>query len=359
MKLLTPHDTLLHALKLAEGGRFTVSPNPMVGCVIMKDDEVVGEGFHQYAGGHHAEIMALQQAGSAAQEATVYVTLEPCCHTGRTPPCTDSLIKAGVKRVYIASTDPNPLVAGKGILALEAANIEVHVGILGEQAQKLNEIFFHYMRHKRPFVIAKWAMSLDGKTITHSDDSRDISSQASQQFAHQTRQRVDAILIGSQTAIHDNPSLTARFHLQDRLQAKQPVRIILTSRGQLPFNLKIFDPVLAAKTIIATTDSVDPVWEKMAKEKNISVLILPKNKNGQVDLHALLNTLGKMEITSLLIEGGMTMHENFIEEDLVNQFHVYLAPVIIGKLNKKHRLDITHSSRIEADYYFNADIEVS
>lgn len=345
------------ALHLAKRGRYTVSPNPMVGCLIVKNGQILGQGYHQRAGGPHAEIYALKEAGKAAHGATAYVTLEPCCHFGKTPPCTSALIEAGISKVYVATQDPYTLVAGKGIQALQAAGIEVEIGLLRQEAQSLNEIFFHYITRQRPFVIAKWAMSLDGKTITHADDNRDISSPESQQTAHDIRQQVDAILIGAKTACYDNPQLTARFTTENTSVTKQPIRIVLTTHGNLPMDLKIFDPLMPAKTIIATTGDADKSWCQLMTNKNMEILILPKNERGQVDLPSLLDALGKREITSLLVEGGMTVHESFFNEHLVNKVQVYLAPVIIGSLPAKKPLKILNISHLARDIHLTADYE--
>jgi diaminohydroxyphosphoribosylaminopyrimidine deaminase / 5-amino-6-(5-phosphoribosylamino)uracil reductase len=357
MSILSPDHYMSLALALAERGRYTVSPNPMVGCVIVKDNRVIGQGFHHHAGGPHAEILALEQAGLEARGASAYVTLEPCCHHGKTPPCTEALIKAGIKQVYAACIDPNPLVAGKGIEALRAAKINVNVGLGEIEAKRLNEIFFHFMKHKRPFVIAKWAMSLDGKTITHKDDTRDISSSISLQTAHRVRQQVDAILIGANTAKEDNPLLTVRWRALDVPITKQPRRIVLSSHGDLPLDLHLFSSADADKTIVVTTASVNTTWRQAALEKNITLILVEKNKKGRVDLCSMLNELGKHNITSVLVEGGRTVHENFMEENLVNQFHVYLAPVIIGSLPKKQRLSTIKLTSLATDFYFTADHE--
>lgn len=351
--MTTQPDYMAAALQLAEHGRLTVSPNPMVGCILVKNNRIVGEGFHQRAGAPHAEVLALQQAQSQARDAVAYITLEPCCHYGRTPPCTQALIEAGIKKVYVACEDPNPLVAGKGITALRAAGIEVETGSYAAEAKRLNEIFFHFIHQKRPFVIAKWAMSLDGKTITHPHDARDISGARSHDMSHRIRQQVDAILIGANTAIHDDPLLTARF--ADEAVLKQPVRVVLSSRGNLPMNLKLFDPSMPAKTIVATTTDVDQKWLAKITKKNIDVLILPKNKNAQVDLPSLLSELGKKEITSLLVEGGMTVHTNFFNDNLVNKIEVHLAPVIIGALEKKKTLAQITVAHIDSDLHIIAD----
>ncbi|VVC77036.1 Riboflavin biosynthesis protein RibD [Aquicella siphonis] len=343
------------ALRLAEKGRLTVSPNPMVGCVIVSQGQIVGQGFHQQAGGPHAEIMALQQAGSMAKGATAYVTLEPCCHHGKTPPCTTALIQAGIKQVYAACTDINPLISGAGAAQLRAAGIQVETGLMEKEALGLNEIFFHYMKHNRPFVIAKWAMSLDGKTITASGDSRDISSQASRQHSHQFRQQVDAILIGANTARQDNPFLTVRYSPETGLPVRHPLRIVLSGKGSLPLDLNLFDPRLPGKTLVATTPDADQHHIASLREQDVEVLVLPANSRHQVDLHSLMSELGRRQITSLLVEGGMTVHEHFFHENLVNKIHVYLAPAVIGSLKNKRFLDEFKVSTLDKDIFITSD----
>lgn len=345
----TPSNNMLLALKLAERGCLTVSPNPMVGCVIVKNEKIIGQGFHQRAGEPHAEIYALEEAGPEANGATAYVTLEPCCHHGRTPPCTDALIKAGIKKVYVACADPNPLVAEKGITQLRAAGIDVELGLHADEAKKLNEIFFHFITHQRPFVIAKWAMSLDGKTITHAEDNRSISSAASQVDAHEQRQQVDAILIGANTARHDNPLLTVR--LTSETASKHPIRLILSSDGNLPLDLNIFKSDLPSKTILITSEQTDA---HKFYEKNICVMKLPLNPQGKINLSSLLDKLGEMHITSLLVEGGMQVHEQFFADNLVNKISVYLAPVIIGSLEKKQTVTLDDYKKIASDIHIAA-----
>jgi len=351
MSKSTPQDFMRIALNLAEKGRLSVSPNPMVGCVIVKDGQIIGQGFHEKPGCAHAEVNALQEAGIAAKGASVYLSLEPCCHHGKTPPCTNALIAAGIKQVFVACLDPNPLVAGKGIETLRHAGIPVEVGLLETEAKQLNCVFFHYITTKTPFVTAKWAMSLDGKTITPTNDDKKISNESSHQHAHQLRQQVDAILIGSKTAISDNPLLTVRY--VDQIAEKQPIRIVLASKGQLAFDLHLFS---SDKTIIATTDAADPHWLKQAKEKNIDVLVLPANRDNQVDLHALLIELGKRKIASLLVEGGMTTLDNFFKESLINQVHVYLAPTIIGAREQKQFLPDLVYTEMNGNHHFTAII---
>ncbi len=340
----TPHDHMTQALALAAQGRYTVSPNPMVGCVIVKNGKIVGEGFHHHAGAHHAEVHALLAAGHAAQDATAYVTLEPCCHYGKTPPCTQALIQAGIKKVVVACLDPNPLVSGKGLTTLKNAGIIVEIGLCESEATQLNAIFFHYIQTQRPFVISKWAMSLDGKTVTHPQDNKHISGSASHQHAHDLRQQVDAILIGAETARLDNPLLTARF--TEEKPKKQPHRIILSASGCLP-NLNLFSET-NGKTWIITT----PEGSTQPLPAHIEKIILPPDTSGYIPLPLLLTTLGEKQITSLLVEGGMHLHEQFFQQNLVNQCQVYLAPVFIGKNTQKQTYDQVQLATLEQDYVF-------
>ena len=335
--MMSHHDYMAYALTLAEKGRNTVSPNPMVGCVIVKGGRIIGEGYHQKAGTPHAEIHALKQAGRGAMDATLYVTLEPCCHTGRTPPCTEAIIQSKIKHIFIATQDPYPRINGRGIQLLNEAGIKIHLGLLQNEAQQLNEIFFHYAKTKRPFVIAKWAMSLDGKTVTHPKDDRTISSLRAHEKAHALRAKVDAILIGAATARQDNPILTTRY-TASHLPPKQPIRIVATTSGKLPRSLNLFDHTLPAKTIVATTKQGALRLRRIMMKKDIEILVLPQHKSGHIKLKSLLGALGKREITSLLVEGGMTLHESFMEENLINQLHIFLSPTLIGKMKSKKKL---------------------
>jgi diaminohydroxyphosphoribosylaminopyrimidine deaminase/5-amino-6-(5-phosphoribosylamino)uracil reductase len=350
---MTSHlDYMQIALQLAARGRLTTSPNPMVGCVIVKKGQIIGEGFHERAGEPHAEIHALREAGQDAQGATAYVTLEPCCHQGRTPPCSKALINAGVKKVYIATLDPNPLVAGKGVAELLAHGIEVETGLAEPAAKDLNQIFFHYMTKQRPFVIAKWAMSLDGKTMTTPGDSRQISCPDSSLHTHEIRQTVDAILVGANTVRNDNPQLTARS--ATAAEIRQPIRVILSSDGRLPIDLKIFSKELPGKTWIATTQAVPADWQDAIQSTQVEILVLPKNTEGQVSLPDLLAELGKKGITSILVEGGMKVHESFFKLNLVDKMHVYIAPVFIGSLAQKAVISNVDMQALGRDFYVSA-----
>lgn len=357
------HHHMMEAIRLAEGGRYSVSPNPLVGAIIVNaENQIIGRGFHQYAGGPHAEIYALQEAQHHHHQtrgATLYVTLEPCAHYGRTPPCTTALIAAGIRKVYVACLDPNPLVSGRGIRLLQEAGIEVEIGLCASAAQKQNEIFFHYITQKKPFVFAKWAMSLDGKTIAHQNDNRHISGQGASFLTHQLRASVDAILIGANTAIQDDPLLTARNSgnghenaNENKNAGKQPLRIVLSSKGNLPCDLKIFSTELPGKTLIATTVPAHhlPIYSKsLDPHSGIEILVLPANSQGRVDLSSLLLELGRREISSVLVEGGMTVNESFIQEKLIQKIFVYVAPVIIGTLEKKQPVEIIQTTQLQND----------
>jgi len=346
------------ALELAKKGRLTVSPNPMVGCLIVKNKQIIGQGWHQRAGEAHAEVLALREAGEAARGARVFITLEPCCHQGRTPPCTKALIEAGIKEVYVACEDPNPLVASQGIQALREAGVAVQVGLLETQARELNAIFFHYIKHRRPWVMAKWAMSLDGRTITQAQDSRQISGPESSEHTHQIRQALDAILVGARTAIQDNPQLTVRLQHETALLQKQPLRIVLSSQlTDLPLDLKLFSPDLPGKTLLATTLAADPLKQSAFEAQGIEVMVLPADEQGGVHLPALLDALGKREISSLLVEGGQMVHARFLQENLINSIQVYLAPALIGNLKYKRYLTNLQMNPLGNDYSFTAILE--
>lgn len=315
------------ALELAARGRGRTSPNPMVGAVLVKDGRIVGEGFHPRAGAPHAEIYALQQAGEAARGATLYVTLEPCCHYGRTPPCTQALIAAGVAEVHMAMLDPNPRVAGKGKAELEAAGIRTVVGECEEEARQMNEAFVHWVTVGRPFVLVKFAMSLDGKIATRTGDARWISGPEARRRVHQLRNEVDAILVGAGTVIADNPRLTTRLEEED---VRHPLRVILDSRGRVPLTAQVFDPHLPGRTLVATTPAASSAYREELQARGVEVLVLPADEQGRVSLEALLDELGRREITSLLVEGGSTVLGSFFDRRLVNKVIAFIAPLIVG-----------------------------
>ncbi|MBL7202457.1 MAG: bifunctional diaminohydroxyphosphoribosylaminopyrimidine deaminase/5-amino-6-(5-phosphoribosylamino)uracil reductase RibD [Anaerolineae bacterium] len=313
------------ALRLAERGRGRTSPNPMVGAVLVKDGEIVGEGFHPRAGEPHAEVFALRQAGERARGAILYVNLEPCCHYGRTPPCTRALIAAGVAEVHLAMLDPNPLVAGRGRAQLEAAGIRTVVGEREAEARALNEVFVYWVTTRRPFVIAKFAMSLDGKTATRIGDARWITGPSARQYVHRLRDQVDAILVGVNTVIADDPRLTTRL---EQAEVRHPLRVILDSRGRIPTTARVLDPALPGQTVIATTEAM-PLQRRRALVDKADVLVLPADEE-RVSPVALLAALGEREVTSLLVEGGGTVLGSFFAHGLVDKVLAFVAPMIIG-----------------------------
>ena len=338
-------------LTLAKRGLLTVSPNPMVGCIVVKNGVIVGEGWHQKAGEPHAEVYALQQAGDLAKNSTVYVSLEPCCHTGRTAPCVDALINAKVSKVVVATLDPNPKVAGNGVLRLQNAGITVELGLLEKQARKLNKIFFHYQISKRPYVFAKWAMSLDGKMAVNDSDNKQISSEKSREYTHQIRNICDAIIIGKKTLLEDNPKLDERV---GALKASNPKRFVIFSKlTEINSQWHILDTKVA-ETVFVCAEISDIAKEQLQK-LDIEYWLLP-NTNNRVCLNTLISKMGEQGITSLLVEGGNTLLSEFISKSLVDEFITYISPVMIANLNPKQNLG-WKVSRVGGDILVNAKIK--
>lgn len=314
------------ALKLAAKAEGYTSPNPLVGAVVVKDNRIVGRGYHKKAGTPHAEVHALNNAGELARGGTIYVTLEPCCHYGRTPPCTEAIKAAGIKRVVVAMTDPNPLVAGKGLKILKEAGIEVTTGVLADEAARLNEVFIKYITTGRPFVVLKAAVSLDGKIATVTGESKWITGPESREYTHRLRHRYDAILVGINTVLTDNPSLTARLPGDGGID---PVRVILDSKCRTPLNAKIINQSSKAKTIIACTKDAPEDRIKALKEAGTEVIVLP-HKEGKVDILELLKELGRRQVTSILVEGGAQVHGSFLTAGAVDKVYWFIAPLLIG-----------------------------
>jgi diaminohydroxyphosphoribosylaminopyrimidine deaminase/5-amino-6-(5-phosphoribosylamino)uracil reductase len=339
------------ALKLAGQAKGRTSPNPLVGAVIVKDGKVIGAGYHQKAGTPHAEVHALNAAGENAKGATLYTNLEPCCHWGRTPPCTEALIRAGIAEVYISAVDPNPSVAGKGVRQLEKAGICVHVGVCQQEAEKLNEVHTKYIQTGLPFVILKIAMSLDGKIATASGESQWITSEASRQRGHEIRDAVDAILVGRGTVESDNPALTTR--LQDR-QGQDAIRIVMDSHGRIPTDARIFNAESSAGAIVAVTPEA-PIENVKALEKSGAEVITVPEAHGKVCFKSLMEILGKREITSILIEGGGEINASAVAAGIVDKVMCFVAPIIIGGRNApgpiggegvSSLMDVPHLQRI-------------
>lgn len=316
----------LHLAALACG---RTSPNPMVGAVLVQAGEVVGEGWHSRAGAPHAEALALAAAGTRAQGAALYVTLEPCAHHGRTPPCTDALIAAGVRTVYAAVADPNPLVNGSGIAMLRAAGIATHIGLCEKEARQLNQPFFKLMTQQLPYLTAKFAASLDGKIATRNGNSQWITGAAARAYGHKLRDCADAILVGAGTVIADDPQLTTRLELQDR-EPKHPLRVIVDSRGRVPATARVFDPALPGKAVLATTQSINPSLQAALTAKGVETWTLPADAHGRVHLPSLMAELGRREHLNVLAEGGAQLLGALFDDKLVDHVCVFLAPMVIG-----------------------------
>jgi len=311
------------ALRLARKGLGKTSPNPAVGCVIVRDGQIVGEGWHKKAGTPHAEVHALEMAGSAAAGADVYVTLEPCCHTGKTPPCSDALIKAGVKRVIAGMSDPNPQVRGGGLAALKNAGIVVECGLLEIECLELNRAFIKQISTGIPYVTFKCAMTLDGNIATVTGDSRWISCEISRKEVHRMRARMDAVMVGVDTIIADNPDLTVRH-----VRGRHPLRVVVDTNLRTPESVKILSGRLASKTIIATTET-NPRVHLRYQQQGATILVCDID-DSRVSMTDLLKKLGKMGIQSILLEGGSRLAGEMLQRSLIDELVIFIAPKIIG-----------------------------
>lgn len=350
---------MARALRLARRGLCTTHPNPRVGCVVVANGEVVGEGWHREAGASHAEILALSQAGDRARGATVYLNLEPCCHQGRTPPCTDALVDAGVARVVAAMEDPNPQVGGGGIQNLRGAGIEVDVGLMRETAVALNRGFVSRMQQGRPWVILKAAASLDGRTAMADGESRWITSESSRADVHRLRARMSAVLTGSGTARADDPALTARCGGVTR----QPVRVLVDGSLQVPPSSRLFEA--GAQVVVATTADA----RKATYPAHVDVVRL-QGGGGRVDLNRLMCQLGERGINDLLVEAGASLNGVLLKNNLVDEIVLYMAPRFLGNdskgmfdlpfvtdLDQHIALDITDIRRIGKDIKVTALVQ--
>lgn len=312
------------AMQLAGNAIGRTSPNPLVGAVIVKDNRVVGCGWHRKAGTPHAEVHALNQAGELAQGADVYVTLEPCAHYGKTPPCAKALVEAKVKNVYGGLLDVNPKVAGKGFKILEDAGIHVEYGFLQDELRKQNEVFFKWIEHKKPFVVLKAAMTLDGKIATATGQSKWITNETSRAYGYKLRDIYDGIMVGINTVIEDNPMLTARVD-----GGKNPIRIVVDSSLKIDINANVVQDK-SAKTIIATTDKADKDKILKLQAQDVDVIVVDKDENDKVDIEKLLDILGQQNICSILVEGGATLSGSFVAKKLVDKVYFFIAPKIVG-----------------------------
>ncbi|RKY67927.1 MAG: bifunctional diaminohydroxyphosphoribosylaminopyrimidine deaminase/5-amino-6-(5-phosphoribosylamino)uracil reductase RibD [Candidatus Latescibacterota bacterium] len=320
--MLSDEEYLRETLRLAKKGAGYVSPNPLVGAVVVKDGYPVGKGAHLRAGGPHAEVNALNEAGDKSRGATLYVNLEPCCHYGKTPPCVDLIIKRGIKRVVCAMEDPNPLVSGKGFSRLRQAGIEVDVGKLEREARRINETYLKYITTGLPFVTLKWAQTLDGKIATCRGDSRWISSEASRRYVHQLRSQTDAVLVGVETVIKDDPLLSVRL-----IKGRSPLKIVLDSRLRLPPQAKVLQ---GEKLIVATVQRANRQRLDWLRGCGVEVWELPSTPDGWVDIEAVAREAGRHQITSILIEGGAHVAASALKAKIVDRVIVFIAPRILG-----------------------------
>ncbi len=311
------------ALRLAERGRGAVEPNPMVGACIVRKGRIIAEGYHRAFGGPHAEVEALRRAGRRARGAEVFVTLEPCCHTGKTAPCTDALVSTGVSRVVAAMKDPFEKVKGRGAARLRRAGIRVEVGLLGKEAAELNAPYVKLRTRGIPYFIAKYAMTLDGNIASAEGDSKWVSGPRSRRRAHLLRGRVDAIIIGVETALRDDPLLTAR-----PAGRRIPVRVVMDSRARLPLESRLVKTARRVPLVIAASESAPRGRARALEERGAEVVTLPGRE--LVDVRALARLLGRREITNVLVEGGSRVLGSFFGAGLIDEVTVFLAPKLLG-----------------------------
>jgi diaminohydroxyphosphoribosylaminopyrimidine deaminase/5-amino-6-(5-phosphoribosylamino)uracil reductase len=322
--MCTDDKHMSHAIELATRGEGSVEPNPMVGCVIVKDGVRIGEGWHREWGGPHAEVEALQACDSDVTGATMYVTLEPCCHTGKTPPCTEALLRAGIGRVVVAQTDPFPAVAGQGIERLRGAGLRVDVGVLEQAARQLNAPYRMLIQHGRPWIIAKWAMTLDGKIASRTGHSRWISNERARGVVRQLRGRVDAIMVGRQTALADDPLLTAQPP-----GPRTATRIVADTHAALPPTSRLVQSSRTAPVLVAVGETVDQPRQRVLEEAGCEVLACP-GVDAAERLQYLIWELGRRRMTNLLVEGGGQLLGSLFDRHWVDEVHVFVAAKLVG-----------------------------
>ena len=313
-------------MELAQKGVGAVNPNPLVGAVIVKNDHIIGEGYHQRFGEAHAEINALKSSSEDVKGATMYVTLEPCSHFGKTPPCAHALVEHGIKKVYIGMLDPNPLVSGRGVKILEDAGITVTHGLLAKELAHQNRVFLKYIQQKSPYVVMKTAMTLDGKIATSSGNARWVSNESSRHIVHQMRHELSAIMVGVNTVICDDPLLTTRL---DGVKGRNPMRIVVDSNARIPLDAKILNSSQIASTIVAVTPSAQAHKVAQIRALGNEVIEVP-SPDGRVDLSMLMRILGEKGIDGVLLEGGATLNFSALENGVVDEVVSFIAPKIVG-----------------------------
>lgn len=321
-------DYMRRALELAKRGEGYTSPNPMVGCVVVKDDRIISEGWHERYGEFHAERNALLRCKEDPTGADLYVTLEPCCHYGKTPPCTEIIIEKKIGRVFVGSMDSNPLVAGKGVQILKDAGIEVETGILGDACRRLNEVFYHYMETGMPYCVMKYAMTLDGKIACVTGDSKWVTGEAAREHVHLLRKRYKGILVGIGTVLADDPMLNCRIE-----DGVDPVRIVCDSSLRIPEDAQLVKTAKDIPTIIACCAkhlAGDDVQKKVQVLEAAGIQVLVQEDTDQVDLRKLMKTLAAEKIDSILIEGGAAIHASALEAGIVNKVYAYIAGKLVG-----------------------------
>ncbi len=331
MRMSKDYQYMQRAFELAKKGMGSVNPNPLVGAVIVRNNKIIGEAYHEFYGGPHAEVNAFSSATENVEGATMYVTLEPCSHYGKTPPCAEAIVKNKIAKVVIGMLDPNPLVAGKGVKLLEENGIEVDYGYLCEELSEMNRVFLKFIQKQQPYVVMKTAMTLDGKIASHTGDSRWVSNPDSRKRVHELRNELSAIMVGVDTVIADDPILTTR--LEDK-EGENPIRIVVDSKARIPLDSKILNSCDQAKTIVAVTDEAETENLKTIEALGNAVLLV-KSSNGRVDLKNLMIKLGEMGIDSVLLEGGATLNFSALQAGIVDEVMSFIAPKFIGGANAK------------------------
>jgi len=326
MAIMTDESYMKRALSLARKGKRWTSPNPMVGCVVVKEGRIIGEGYHKRFGENHAEINAINSASESLEGSTFYVSLEPCSHYGKTPPCVDRIIDSGAACVIAGVLDPNPSVSGRGIKKLKNHGIETRVGVLEEECRDLNEKFFTFMTTKIPFVTLKYAQTIDGRIASATGHSQWISSKASRRFAHALRAEHDAVLVGVDTVIRDDPELTVRL-----ARGRNPVRVIVDSTLRIPEDVTVLQNQRKATTLIAVTPQSSQKKRLHFRERGIETIVIDEDGAGRVDLRKLLIALGEKGLSSVLVEGGSNIITSFVKEGLPDRIVIITAPKILGR----------------------------